>query len=574
MFKKNRRIGYKGRIRVVILLFFLVAILILRKLFIFQVIDKDIYINEVNSQHISSSGDIFTRGSIFFSKKDGSLVSAATVTSGYKVSIKPDDLEEEPDILYEKLEPYLEIDYDTFVFRANKKGDPYEEIANKLTKEEADEISGLKIKGLSVHKENWRSYPSGDVAAHSIGFLAYKENELKGRYGLESFYESVLARPQDQPHVNFFAETFSDLKKGNTEKKKGDIVTTLEPVVSYTFETELLSVMNKWNADEAGGIIIDPQSGEIYALAAFPDFDLNDFRNVSDPEVYRNPLVENVLEFGSIIKPIVMASALDVGVISPETTYYDEGYVVVEKKIINNFDKKGRGHIDMQEVLNQSLNTGMVFVQSKLGNKNLKEYIKLFGLGEKTNIDLPNETPGLVKNLLDSPRDIEHANASFGQGIAFSPVGVVRSLSILANGGNLIVPHLMKEIRYNGGSNQKNNPSHVAENIIKEETAETITKMLVKVFDSYDNGSYKFDHYTVAAKTGTAQIANEKQGGYYEDRHTHSFFAYFPAYDPKFLVFIYLKNPKNVKYASQTLIPPFVNIAKFLLGYYNVSPDR
>ena len=145
MFKKIRTIGFKGRIRIIILIFFIIAIYLIKELFVLQVIDKDIYAEEVMSQHISSSDDIFTRGSIFFSQKDGGLVSAATVTSGYKISIKPDDLEEDPDTLYEKLKPYLDIDYETFVFRANKKGDPYEEIANKLTKEDVDEISSFKI---------------------------------------------------------------------------------------------------------------------------------------------------------------------------------------------------------------------------------------------------------------------------------------------------------------------------------------------------------------------------------------------------------------------------------------------
>jgi cell division protein FtsI/penicillin-binding protein 2 len=175
-------------------------------------------------------------------------------------------------------------------------------------------------------------------------------------------------------------------------------------------------VVNKWKADQAGGIIINPQNGEIYAMAGFPNFDLNNFRNVSDPDIFRNPLVENVFEMGSVIKPLVMASAIDAGAVTPETSYYDSGSITVDKKVISNFDKKGRGQVTMQDVLNQSLNTGMVFAESKLGHEKFREYVKAFGLGEKTGIDLPNETSGLMKNLLTSPRDIEYANASFGQG--------------------------------------------------------------------------------------------------------------------------------------------------------------
>ena len=199
--------------------------------------------------------------------------------------------------------------------------------------------------------------------------------------------------------------------------------------------------------------------------------------------------------------------------------------------------------------------------------------MKSYGIGEKTGIDLPNETSGLIKNL-ESPRDIGYANASFGQGIALTPIEAVRAFSVLANGGNMITPHITKQIRYDDGTSKIMEYPVVKSGIIKKETSETISRMLVHVFESYDGGSHKFEHYSVGSKTGTAQVAMENGKGYYVDRHTHSFFGYFPAYDPQFIVFMFLKNPKEVKYASQTLIPPFVNITKFLLNYYNVPPDR
>lgn len=199
--------------------------------------------------------------------------------------------------------------------------------------------------------------------------------------------------------------------------------------------------------------------------------------------------------------------------------------------------------------------------------------MKSYGIGEKTGIDLPNETYGLISNL-DSPRDIEYANASFGQGIALTPMEAVRAFSVIANGGNLITPYLVKQIRYDNGFSKTTAPNIQKKNLIKKETSETISRMLVHVFESYDSGSHKIEHYSIAAKTGTAQVAMENGKGYYTDRHLHSFFGYFPAYDPKFLVFLYVKNPKGVNYAAQTLIPPFMNITKFLLNYYDVPPDR
>ncbi len=566
--------SFQFRIRIISLCVFIFASILVIKLFSVQIIHKNSYTLRADKQYATPAGNIFNRGSIFFSKKDGSLVAAATISSGFKIAINPKEIVD-AESLYIALDPYIEMNHDDFINKASKKNDPYEEVATRLSKEQADTVSNLRLAGVSIYKDNWRFYPGGTLAAHALGFLAYKENDKVGQYGLERHYNSTLSKPKDEPYVNFFAEVFSNLRDTITSENsnQGDIITTIEPSTQHTLESELAGAFKTWRADAAGGIIINPQTGEIYAIVGIPDFDLNNFGNVSDVGVYRNPIIENVYEFGSVIKPLVMSAALDVGVITPETTYFDNGFVVVNKKQINNFDKKGRGLSTMQMVLNQSLNTGMVFVENKLGHNNMRSYMKSFGIGERTGIDLPNETSGLINNL-ESPRDIEYANASFGQGIALTPIGAVRAFSAIANGGNLITPHLLKQIRYDDGLSKI--PSYPIKRsaIIKKTTSETITRMLVHVFEAYDSGAHKFENYSVATKTGTAQVALENGRGYYEDRHMHSFFGYFPAYDPKFLVFLFIKNPKEVKYASQTLIPPFMNIAKFLMNYYEVPPDR
>ena len=565
---------FQLRIRIVILCIFLVAAVLLIRLFYVQVVHNNLYKERADKQYITPAGDIFNRGSIYFSKKDGSLVAAGTVTAGFKMAIIPKEIIDPTDA-YSKLSSFfnLKMDEPTFISKVSKKDDPYEEIATQLTKEQADQIDSLNMKGVSIFKDNWRSYPGGSLASHTLGFLAYKGDTLQGQYGLERYYNSTLSKPKDESYVNFFAEVFSNIKDTISNTTRGDIVTTIEPSVQYTLETALSDAMKKWSADQAGGIIMDPTTGEIYAIAGMPDFDLNNFKDVSDTGVYRNPLVENVFEFGSVIKPLVMSGAIDAGVVTPETTYFDAGSVVVDKKTINNFDKKGRGTISMQGVLDQSLNTGMVFVEGKLGHDKFRQYMKSYAIGEKTGIDLPNETSGLIGNL-DSPRNIEYANASFGQGIALTPVEAIRAFSVIANGGNLITPHLVKEIKYDNGLSKTIDYPVVKSGLLKKETTDTMTKMLIHVFESYGGGSYKLEHYSIATKTGTAQVAQENGKGYYTDRHMHSFFGYFPAYDPKFVIFLFLKNPKQVNYASQTLIQPFSDITKFILNYYNVPPDR
>ena len=565
--------SFHSRIIVVSIFVLIFAFVLVGKLFLVQIIDKKVYLKEADKLFISGAGDKFDRGDIFFSKKDGTLVAAGTVTSGFKLSIIPDKVLDK-ELTFNTLKPYLTIDYDTYIKRASKMDDPYEELAVRLTNEQANEIKAFNLPGVSISPDSWRFYPGSTLASHTLGFLAYKGNDKVGQYGLERFYEDILSKSKDQVYVNFFAEVFSSIKdRVLNVKKQGDIVTSIEPGTQSTLEIELGEAFSKWNADSAGGIIMNPQTGEIYAIAGFPNFDLNEFGKVEDVGIYRNIMVEDVLEFGSVIKPLVMAAALDARAVNPETTYLDNGFVTVDKKVINNFDKKGRGVVDMQTVLDQSLNTGMVFAEKKLGNDKFRTYMKSYGIGDKTGIDLPNETKGLITNL-DSPRDLEYANASFGQGIALTPLEAVRAFSIIANGGNMMTPHLIKQIRYDDGTSEIIKPIIQSSGIINKETSETITRMLSHVYEAYDGGAHKFEHYTVAAKTGTAQVAMDNGKGYYLDRHTHSFFGYFPAYDPQFIVFLFLKNPKGVEYAAQSLIPHFMNITKFLLNYYNVAPDR
>ncbi|HYD91660.1 MAG TPA: penicillin-binding transpeptidase domain-containing protein, partial [Flavobacterium sp.] len=355
--------------------------------------------------------------------------------------------------------------------------------------------------------------------------------------------------------------------------KEGDIVTTIEPTVQGFLEKTLLETKEKYQVDSIGGIIMNPVDGSIYAMSVKPDFNPNDFSDVKNVSTFSNPMVENVLEFGSVVKPLVIAAGLDAKVITPGTTYNDKGSIIVEKKEIFNFDKKARGVVSMQEVLNQSLNTGMVFVEQKLGKERLREYLLSYGIKDRTGIDLPNETPGLVSNL-NSPRQIEYANAAFGQGLAFTPVALVRALASLSNGGNLVTPHVVKEIKYADGS-VKELSYPVARSKITPETSEEISRMLVTVMDkSIKSGLGKIDHFSVAAKTGTAQVADSVNGGYYKDRNTHSFFGYFPAYEPRFIIFLYAVNPKGTPYASVTWSDPFLGITKFLLNYYEIPPDR
>lgn len=317
---------------------------------------------------------------------------------------------------------------------------------------------------------------------------------------------------------------------------------------------------------------MDPKTGEIFAMGLTPDFNPNDVRKDLNPSTLNNDLVEGVYEMGSIIKPLTMAVGVDTGKITASSTYNDEGSVKVDDRTMYNYDKKGRGVVTMQTALSKSLNTGFVYITRKVGNKVLADYFRNFGLGEKTGIDLPHEVTGLISNL-SKPGNVEYATASFGQGIAMSPVTTVRALSTLANGGYLVTPHVTKRIEYKIGYS-KDIQTEKGRQVIKPETAEAVTRMLVNNVDSsLLDGKAKNPHYSVAAKTGTAQIANPR-GGYYEDRNMHTFVGYLPAYNPRFIVFLYVTNPKGAGFASETLAKPFIELSKFLINYYELPPDR
>lgn len=549
------------------------ALLLLVRLYFVQIVHGDDYSARADHQYMRPGNLLYDRGSIFFSDKAGNKVAAARLKSGFEVYIEPKNIIDDRGV-YLALAPLLSLDETAFLAKAAKKDDPYEEIAHEISTSTGAQIRDLELPGVRLLKEQWRYYPAGSLASQTIGFVAYRGDEFSGRYGLERYYDDVLSRDNSELYVNFFAELFANLNVfSNKDRRSGHVVTSLEPSVQRYLEKVLKDVHTKWESRQTAGIIINPQDGSIYAMAVYPDFDLNHFRDVEDIAIFSNPLVESVFEMGSIIKPITMASGLDSGAVTPSTTYEDKGKLTLDGYTFANFDGKGRGVVNMQEVLNQSLNTGVAFVVRKMGKEVFREYLHRFNIGEETGIDLPAESSGLIDNL-DSPRDIEYATASFGQGIALTPVNTVQALSVLANGGRLVTPHVGKRIEYETGLSSDVTFPEDGVPVIRPEASETITRMLVKVVDeALVEGTYSREHYSVAAKTGTAQIA-KPGGGYHDDRFLHSFFGYFPAYDAKYLIFLYTVEPRGVRYASQTLTEPFSELTSFLINYYEVPPDR
>jgi cell division protein FtsI/penicillin-binding protein 2 len=324
----------------------------------------------------------------------------------------------------------------------------------------------------------------------------------------------------------------------------------------------------------AGGIIMDPHTGDIVAIASRPAFDPNTYNTVSDPSVYTNQLVEGRYELGSIMKALTMAAGIDSGAVTPATTYDDTGCIHPSGKTVCNYDLKARGVIPMQQILNQSLNVGASFVADTMGYPTFTKYMHAYGFGEKTGVDLPDEVTGDLSTLGDGTGpNVNYDTASFGQGVSVSPIEMIRALSALANNGVLPSPHVVTGVRFESGITRSITATS-GPRVLSTTTVQTVTNMLVTVYDNaLLNGAIKQEHYSIAAKTGTAQIAIPG-AGYSPDKYLHSFFGYFPAHDPKFIVFLFAVEPHGVEYASASLAPPFDDIARFLINYYNIPPDR
>ncbi|MEK7227728.1 MAG: penicillin-binding protein 2 [Patescibacteria group bacterium] len=543
------------------------------RLFFLQVVNQKDYKERAQRQYLTPVSESFDRGAIYFTKKDGGTMAAATIASGFKLAIDPSKIGN-TEKSYELINAIVPIEKEIFFNKASKKRDPYEEVALRLTEEQAEAVTNAKITGVSIYRQKWRFYPGGSLAAKAIGFVSFKEDELLGRYGLERYYNDVLSRGENNFYVNFFAEIFTNIQSTLFKNKTttGDVVTTIEPTVQSQLETLIAKVDQKWGSDAVGGLIMNPFTGEIIAMAHVPTFDLNEYGKEKDVSIYGNPFSQDVYEMGSIVKPLVMAGAIDAHILTPETTYVDDlGYVKIQDRTFYNFDKKGRGKATMQDVLSQSLNTGMIFVGQKMGKDIFKDYmLGRYKLGEKTGVDLPSEASGLVSGL-KTPNDVNYAAAAFGQGIATSPLAIVRAYASLANGGHLVTPHLAKEIKLESGVT-KTLSFPVGNPILSPDTTKTITNMLVTVVDK---GYHRANpHYSIAAKTGTAQMAKPDGTGYYDDRNFHSLIGFFPASDPKFVLYLFNNYPKGASFSSQTLADPFFEMVQFMTSYYELTPDR
>ncbi len=552
------------RLRILQWLIILIFLGITCKLGVLQIAKNDIY--RAQAATGAPKETAIKRGDIFFQGRDG-LFLAATEAIFYTVAIDSRKILD-PQAVYEFLSTEFKLTRAEFATKTNDPTDPFEMIASKISEEQYRSLEARAPAGIVFVPLADRYYPGGTLAAHVLGFLGDSKDGRIGRYGIEQEFETVLAEESGQAPSSLLESFRGGLTFGTGESA---VTLTIDPALQTYTEEALDHTLEQWQATRGGAIVMDPRTGKILAMAGRPIFNPNEYQDVKNVGAFINPNIKNLYEMGSVMKPLTMASAFDSGAARPTDTYFDAGFRMIDGYKVENHDKKGRGTIPLQEVLNQSLNTGVIFLVEKMGINTFSSYFKKLNFGERTGIELP-DVAGNIKNL-NTSRLLEHATASFGQGIAMTPISLARALATIANNGVEPTPYIVAEVRHADGAVDKHTET-AGTRVFGEAAANDVNKMLITVVDdALFQGKGKIEGYSVAAKTGTAQIASTSGRGY-TNENLHSFFGYAPATNPRFIVLLYMERPIGGGFSSQTLTPPFKEIMSYALQYYQVPPDR
>jgi cell division protein FtsI/penicillin-binding protein 2 len=489
------------------------------------------------------------RGNIYFKDKHNNHIPAA-INKTYPVIFAVPKEIEDPAEAAEQLAETLNLDASRIKNSLSKSDDLYEVVVKKADPDQVIAVKKLGLKGVYVDEAGYRFYPFTALASQLIGFVgAGADDSEVGRYGIESFYESMLSGRRAQEKDGKIIRSIPG----------SDVFLTIDRNIQARAEEILAGVAKNYDAERGTVIVQNPRTGEILALANYPNFDPNNFSKYP-LGVFLNHATSALYEPGSILKVITMAAGLDAGKITPQTRFYDSGLLTLNGKTIRNWDLKSHGSVTMTEIIEQSINTGAAHAEKLLGHNQFYKYLVNFGLNEKTGIDLPGELGGNLRNLEKNAQDINFATASYGQGISLTPIELINAFSAIANGGLLMRPYVTSD----------KSPS-VVHRVISSEAAKAATAMMVSAVDKAEVA--RIPSYAVAGKTGTAQVPDFKKGGYTSEV-INTYVGYAPASDPRFVILIKLDKPKGAPLAGETVVPAFRELAEFILNYYNVPPDR
>ncbi|KKK39660.1 stage V sporulation protein D [Mesobacillus campisalis] len=446
--------------------------------------------------------------------------------------------------------------------------------ARKISHEKAKEVRALNLKGIYIGEDSKRHYPFGNYLSHVLGFAGI---DNQGLMGLELYYDKELKgeRGSVQFYANAKGQRMSDMADDYQPPVDGlDLKLTIDSRVQTIVERELDIAEAKYDPDGIIAIAMNPNNGEILAMSSRPSFDPANFKNVPAEVYNRNLPVWSAYEPGSTFKIITLAAAIEEGKVDlHDDHFHDSGSVKVGGATLRCWKRGGHGSQSFLEVVQNSCNPGFVELGDRLGKDTLFKYIKQFGFGEKTGIDLQGEGKGIMFNL-DRVGPVEQATTAFGQGVSVTPIQQVAAVSAAVNGGTLYTPYIAKELidPVTGKIVMQKSPQ-AKRRVISEETSEEIRHALETVVAQGSGKGAFVESYRVGGKTGTAQKA--KDGRYLENNHIVSFIGFAPADDPQLVVYIAVDNPKGtVQFGGVVAAPIVGNIMEDSLHALEVQPRK
>ena len=549
------------KLKVIFLIFILMGTVIFYRLFYLQVLNQDFYRAMAHGQQKSFEAVFGPRGDIFFK---GGQILATNVNYKYIV-FSPREIKDKNSVV-ENISRILEIE-ENIVLEKIEKESFFEEIRCELTIEQEKEIREKNLSGVYIREERKRIYPQSSIASQVVGFLG---GENIGQYGLEGYYDNILKGKEIIKERSFWSSLFSEVDEGFI--KGSDLFLTIDYNIQFMAESLLKKAEKDFNIESGSIIVINPNSGEIMAMASFPEYDPNYYREVEDMSVFKNPSVQRFFEPGSVFKAITIAAALDQEKITPETKYNDTGEIRVGGHTLRNYQGRSYGEVTMTEILEKSINTGAVYAGQRLGSDLFLEYLERFNFFEPTKIDLQGEVYSENREFKKG-YEVNFATASFGHGIEITPIQLVSSFSSIANGGKVVNPHIVSKILKNGEITDVS--SIDGEKVISSQAALQTTNMLVSVVEGAFSRRARIPGYYVAGKTGTSQIpwsvlGENKKG--YSNKTWQSFVGFAPAFNPEFLILVKLDNP-STSTAEYSAMPIFRDLAKYIIDYLQIPPD-
>jgi len=562
---KSRR-NFRGRLVLVCSLLGLFAATLFGKLFYLQIFQHEDLLAQSEKQYGRTVKIFFGRGKIF----DRNLNELAANLEVESVYANPQEIPDKPRTA-DKLAAILKMSRENVLHRLSSEKN-FVWIKRKCDLQETEKLEKLHLAGVGFITEHKRFYPKRELAASVIGFVGV---DNQGLAGAEHFYDSALKGGVSREVIKKDARGKNIRIVGKRHKPSGqraDVVLTIDETIQFITEHELLEQVHRYRAKAGIAVVMNPNTGEIYAMAGVPQYNPNDF-SAYPARSWKNPIIANSYEPGSIFKPFVAAAAIETGVARPGDIFFCEnGAYTIGGKHIGEAENHRFGWLSMRNIIIKSSNIGAIKIAKKLGKNRLYEFIRKFGFGDKAGIKLPGETAGQLRHVSQWSR-LSLASISFGQEIGVTPIQMVTALSAIANGGNLMRPYLTKFIRQNGVATQSFEP-RVVKRVISGNTSRQMVEILKGAVKSGTGLRAALPGYEVAGKTGTAQKFDSRTQAYSKSAFISSFAGFVPADAPELAILVMIDEPEGVYWGSVVAAPVFREIARRTLRYLNIPSSE